>query len=69
MLSANLTPGNPQGIVKWTDAQVRQAMTTGVRPDGRRLVPPMAFDWYRTVRDDDMVALIAYVRTLKLIGH
>ena len=67
--SANLTPGNPDGIVRWTDAQVKKTMATGVRPDGRKLVPLMAFDWYRTMKDDDMGALIAYLRTLKPVAN
>ena len=67
--SANLTPGNPDGIVRWTDAQVKKTMATGVRPDGRKLVPLMAFDWYKTMKDDDMSALIAYLRSLKPVRN
>ena len=46
--SANLTPANDLGIAKWTDAQVKDAITHGVRPD-RQLVPLMAFEWYKDV--------------------
>ena len=65
VISANLTPANPDGIAHWTDAQVKQTITTGVRPDGRRLVRVMAFDWYKTIRSGDLDALVAYLRTLK----
>ena len=41
--TANLTPANPDGIAKWTDAQVAHAIRAGERPDGRKLVPLMAF--------------------------
>ncbi len=65
VISANLTPANPQGMAQWTDAQVETAIAAGVRPDGRKLVRTMAFDWYRTARKDDLDALVAYLRTLK----
>lgn len=64
VVSANLTSANPDGMAKWTDAQVARAIREGVRPDGRRLQPPMAFDWYRHINDRDMSAMIAYLRTL-----
>ncbi len=64
VISVNLTPANRDGIAHWTDAQVKTAITTGVRPDGRRLVLLMAFDWYRTIRNDDLDALVVYLRSL-----
>lgn len=64
VVSANLTSANPDGMAKWTDAQVARAIREGVRPDGRRLQPPMAFDWYRHINDRDMSAMITYLRTL-----
>ncbi len=65
IVSPNLTPANPDGIAHWSDAQVKAAIQQGVRADGRKLVPLMAFDWYRTVDARDMDALVAYLRTLK----
>jgi mono/diheme cytochrome c family protein len=69
IVSANLTPGNPTGMAHWTDAQVKATIATGIRPDGRKLVPLMAFDWYKTIKADDMNALVAYLRTLKAVGN
>ncbi len=63
--SANLTPANADGIAKWTDAQIKTAITQGVRPDGRRLAPVMAFAWYKNTTDQDLDALVAYLRSLK----
>jgi len=65
VVSANLTPANPDGVAGWTDAQVEATITTGVRPDGRRLVRLMAFDWYKNIDKGDLDALVAYLRTLK----
>ena len=64
IMSANLTPGNPAGIASWTDAQLKTAITTGQRPD-RPLVRLMAFDWYKTMSNDDLDALVAFLRSLK----
>ena len=65
VITANLTPANPDGIAKWTNAQVEETITTGVRPDGRQLVRLMAFDWYKNIEKSDLDALVAYLRTLK----
>ena len=51
------------GMAHWTNAQTKAAIATGVRPDGRQMVRLMAFDWYKTMRDNDMNALMAYLRT------
>ena len=68
-MSPNLTSGNPQGMARWTNAQVKATIATGVRPDGRTLVPLMAFGWYKTIGDSDMNALLAYLRTLKPVKN
>jgi mono/diheme cytochrome c family protein len=65
VVSSNLTPANPDGMAHWTDSQVETAITDGVRPDGRKLVRTMAFDWYRNTRKVDLDAIVAYLRTLK----
>src|SRR5690606_26923010 len=62
-VSANLTP-HPDGIADYTDDQVKAAITTGIKPDGTRLSPPMAFAYYRNIRPDDLDAIVAYLRTL-----
>ena len=67
-VSANITPGNPTGIATWTDAQVKTAITTGVRPDGSKLVPVMDFDFYQQMTPDDLDALVGFLRTLKPVS-
>ena len=64
IISANLTPGNPNGIVGWTNQQVKDAITKGVRPD-RPLVRLMAFDWYQNIDSADLNDLVAFLRSLK----
>jgi mono/diheme cytochrome c family protein len=64
-ISANLTPGNPSGIAKWTDDQVKQAITKGVRPDGSKLIPVMDFELYQHFTSEDLDAIVVYLRSLK----
>jgi mono/diheme cytochrome c family protein len=61
----NLTPGNADGVVKWTDAQLKAAITTGVRPDGSNMVPVMDFSSYAQMTPEDLDALVGFLRTLK----
>jgi mono/diheme cytochrome c family protein len=60
--AANITPN---GIGTWSDADIRRAITTGVRPDGVHLKGPMGFAYYRNMATGDLDAIIAYLRTLK----
>ena len=64
IISANLTPGNPNGIAGWTDNQLKTAITQGKQPD-RPLVRLMAFDWYKNMSKDDLDDLVAFLRSLK----
>jgi hypothetical protein len=43
--AANITPS---GIGKWSYAAIKQAITTGIRPDSVRLKGPMAYATTRT---------------------
>lgn len=66
-ISANLTPDKETGLGKWTDAQIKRAIAKGVRADGTKLRPPMAFRFYKNIKDEDLNAIVAYLRTLKPI--
>jgi len=63
-VSRNLTP-HETGLKGWTDAEIARAIREAKSRDGSPLKPPMAYDWYRNINDDDMKALIAYLRSLK----
>ena len=63
-VSRNLTP-HETGLKGWSDAEIARAIREGVRRDGTPLKPPMAFGWYKNIRDQDMKPLIAYLRSLK----
>lgn len=68
-VSQNITPDLDTGIGKWTDAQLVIAIREGKRPDGTTIGPPMPIDWYRKMADDDVAAIVAYIRSVKPIHH
>ena len=63
-VTRNLTP-HESGLKGWSDAEIARAIREGVRRDGTKLNPPMAFSFYKHINDADMAAIIAYLRTLK----
>lgn len=63
-VAANITPHPEQGIGDWTDDEIKTAITTGVSHDGRKLAPVMAFPYYQHISDEDLDALIVYLRSL-----
>jgi mono/diheme cytochrome c family protein len=65
----NLTPDPETGIGKWTEAQIVTAVRTGVRPDGRQLVPIMPWMSYAALSDADAQALAAYLKSLKPVKN
>jgi mono/diheme cytochrome c family protein len=63
-VTRNLTP-HATGLKGWTDEQIAHSIRTGTDREGKPYKPPMAFDFYKTISDDDMAALITYLRSLK----
>ena len=60
-VARNITPTN---LASWSDAEISRAITEGIRPDGTRLMPPMAYGYYKNIASEDLRAIIAYLRTL-----
>lgn len=63
-VSRNLTSHPVNGLGAWSDAEIKRAITQGIGRDGRKLQEPMAFGWYAGIRDEDLDAIVAYLRTL-----
>lgn len=61
--ASNLTGGQGGILGRYTDAQLEQAIRHGVRPDGRGIMI-MPSDEYQYLADEDVSAIIAYLRTL-----
>ena len=65
----NITPDMRTGIGSWSDEEIIRAVREGVRPDGQILGPPMSFPFYRDISDNDMRAIVAYLRTVPAVEH
>jgi mono/diheme cytochrome c family protein len=63
-VSRNITSHKTSGIGAWSDAEIKRAITQGVRKDGSRLKPPMGFEWYARMTGADLDAIVAYLRTV-----
>jgi mono/diheme cytochrome c family protein len=63
-VSRNITSDKQAGIGSWTDAEVKQAITKGIRKDGTKLKPPMGFGYYAKMTEKDLDDVVAYLRTV-----
>jgi mono/diheme cytochrome c family protein len=63
--STNITQDKETGLGTWTDQQIHDAMVKGIRKDGTRIVPVMPYEKYSGMTQEDLKAMIAYMRTLK----
>lgn len=63
--STNITQDEQTGLGSWTDLQIQDALIKGVRRDGSRILPVMPYEAYSGMAQEDLQALIAFLRTLK----
>lgn len=59
--SSNITP---TGLNKRSDADIKEMVTKGIRPNGTSMLPPMAYSYYANIKGTDLRAIIAYLRSL-----
>ncbi len=64
LYAPNITPAV---IGSWTDGELLRTVTQGVTPDGRPLFPLMPYPHFGALAEDDMHAVLAYIRSLKAI--
>ena len=60
----NLTPFH---LGTWTDGEIFRAITSGVSKDGHPLFPIMPYQRYRQMSDEDLAAVIVYLRSLPAV--
>lgn len=61
----NISSDKDAGIGAWTDGEVMRAIREGVDRNGKTLFPIMPYQHFRQLTDDDTLAIIAYLRTVK----
>lgn len=64
-VACNLTPDKGASLSTWTKQQIADAITHGVRPDGRMVSPIMPQNSFAHLTHRDALAIAAYLRTLK----
>lgn len=66
----NLTPDKATGVGSWTDQMFIDAIRNGKHQGtGRAILPPMPWNWYRNMTDEDLKALFAYLQSLPPISN
>src|SRR5947209_3285455 len=63
--ASNITQDKETGIGSWTDEQIKTALRKGQRPNGVHLAAIMPYDFYEILTDNDLNAIVAYLRTVK----
>lgn len=62
----NITPDTTTGIGRYTDPEIARVLRYGVHPSGRAMLPFMSF---ANLSDDDLTAVISYLRSRPPIDH
>jgi mono/diheme cytochrome c family protein len=67
--TANITPDPGTGIGAWSERQFERAMREGIAADGTHLYPAFPYTAYAKIRDEDIHAIYAYLRSLKPVNY
>jgi mono/diheme cytochrome c family protein len=65
----NLTSDVETGLGGWSDDEIMRAIRDGVGRDGHLFFPMMPFSSYQHLADEDLRAVVAYLRTVPPIKH
>ena len=66
---ANITPDDNTGIGTWTDQQISNAVRAGIGRHGSRRIASMPWLGYAKLSDDDVAAIVSYLRSIKPVRH
>jgi hypothetical protein len=65
----NITPDPETGIGTWTDDEILRAITLGISKNGDTLFPLMPYVHFNRMAKDDLLSIVAYLRSLKPIKN
>jgi mono/diheme cytochrome c family protein len=63
---SNITPA---ALGNWTDGEIMRAVASGVNKDGEALFPMMPYPLYGQLAQEDVEAIVAYLKTLPPIQN
>jgi mono/diheme cytochrome c family protein len=66
--SPNITPDKETGIGNWSDEDFIRALQQGISPQGEHYFPSFPYTAYTKMQRDDVLALKAYLFTLKPVN-
>src|SRR5437763_7202215 len=69
VVAPNITPDMDTGAGRWSDDELARAIREGIGHDGRTLFPLMPYGEYKALSDEDVAALVVYLRTLTAVRH
>lgn len=66
-----VTPPNitPAGLKDWSDDDLVKAITRGINKKGDTIFPIMPYHSYSKMAKSDILAIVAYIRSLKPVEH
>lgn len=64
LTAPNLTPDRETGAGTWTDDMLARAIREGIGHDGRTLFPMMPYANFAKMSDEDLAAVVTYIRSL-----
>lgn len=65
----NISPDGETGAGTWSDEQFVRALRQGIGHDGRALSTVMPYLAFRSMSDEDLAAVIAYVRSIRPVHN
>jgi mono/diheme cytochrome c family protein len=64
IIASNLTPDPETGAARWSDDEIARAVREGIAHDGHTIFPMMPYAAYRTISDEDVAAIVVYLRSV-----
>ncbi|KRS16829.1 c-type cytochrome [Roseovarius indicus] len=62
-IASNIT-SHADGLAEYSDGEIADMVTKAQRPDGSPMLPPMPYPYLARMTEDDLAALILYLRTI-----
>ena len=69
VVAPNITPDKETGAGNWTDDMLARAIREGIGHDGRALFPIMPYQSFRLMSDEDLAAVVVYIRSLPAVRN
>jgi mono/diheme cytochrome c family protein len=69
LIAGNITPDVETGVGAWTDDMLARAIREGIGRDGHALFPAMPYQNYRNYSDEDVAAIVVYLRSIPAVKN